>query len=616
MRYLKTMSLENGVTIIKSFAQRLPDSAGVYQMHNEKGEYLYIGKAKSLKKRVVNYTRPNALPVRLQRMIAQTTTMEFTLCETEVDALILEQALIKAKKPRYNILLRDDKSFPFMMLDPSHDYPRITKHRGKQDKGKIYFGPFASAHSMNRALLDIQKSFMIRNCTDSYFANRKRPCLQYHIKRCTAPCVGKVTKDAYAQQIKDALSFIEGDDDRLQKDLQVQMQAASDALAYERAAQLRDRIEALRFVQGHSDQTRLPYSDVDIFAFARKGSISVMRVTFIRRGKEYGHTSFYPNHDDETLDHDLMRDFIMQFYTNRSLPRNILVSIQPSELDVLEKALVQMAEHKVDIVCPMKGVKKNYLDQCMKTAMADMAMHVAHTKVTQGLLDQLGALVGLEYAPTRIEIYDNSHIQGAFKVGAYVVYDENGFNKKDYRQYNITETDTGDDFAMMREVMRRRILKINEGGTPPDLMIIDGGKGQMTQIIEIMDEFWGDDSVKRPAILGVAKGVDRNAGREILHFINRAELSLDRKDPLLHFIQRLRDESHRFVIGRHRTKREKSIESNDLGNLPQVGAVRKRALLAHFGSAKAVRNAGVKELQAVEGVSKTLAENIYKYYHE
>ncbi len=609
------MSLENGVKVIKSFAQRMPDTPGVYQMHNENGDYLYIGKAKSLKKRVVSYTRPSALPMRLQRMIAGTMTMEFTLCETETDALILEQALIKTKKPRYNILLRDDKSFPYMMMDPSHDFPSISKHRGRQDRAKKYFGPFASAYAMNRALLDIQRGFQIRNCTDGYFANRNRPCLQYHIKRCTAPCVGKVTKEDYAQQLNEALAFIEGDDDTLQKKLRGQMEHASEALEYERAAQIRDRIEALSFIQGHNTQTRLPYPEVDVFAFAREGSISTMRVSFIRRGREYGHTSFHPSHDDTQATGALMRDFIMQFYINRSMPVTIMLSDMPEDLQLIQDALSKIASRQISVTLPLKGAKKNYLDQCMKTARADLAMHVAHTKVTDDLLQKLGALVNLPEAPTRIEIYDNSHIQGAFKVGAYVVYDEGGFNKKEYRQYNITETDKGDDFAMMREVMRRRILRINEGGVAPDLMIIDGGKGQMTQIMEIMDEFWARDEA-RPAILGVSKGVDRHAGREILHFINRSEIQLEPRDPLLHFIQRLRDESHRFVIGRHRKKREKSIDSNDLGDLPQVGAKRKKALLNHFGSAKAVRGAGVEALQSVEGVSKTLADKIYKYYHE
>lgn len=615
MCYLKNMSLSHGIDIIKSYARNMPVSPGVYQMHNKNGDVLYIGKAKALKNRVTSYTQPNRAPIRIQRMIAQTDHMRFTITETEAEALLLEQTLIKSKKPPFNVLLRDDKSFPYIVLDTSHEFPSIRKHRGKRDKSKTYFGPFASAKAVNQVLTDIQRGFQIRNCTNSYYDARKRPCLQYHIKRCSAPCVNKVTRGEYAQQVKDVNAFMRGDNDSLKTTIQKQMQEASEAMAYERAAQLRDRLQALSYVQNQRLNISIDEKNMDIFVLSRRESISAMCVFFIRNGRDYGHASFYPKHDSEQSDAQLMQEFMVQFYTNRPLVPNIMVSHAPDEQEIVEEALSKLADHKVSINQPQRGRKKKYLEQCVKTTDAQLAMQMAQTKVNDELLSKLAGIYGGHKPPERIEIYDNSHIQGAFKVGAYVVYDEGGFNKKEYRQYNITETDTGDDFAMMREVMRRRIAKIKDGGVSPDLMIIDGGKGQLSQVLNMMEQDWIDTEDK-PAIIAVAKGVDRNAGREVIHTVEGDEIRLEKNDPVLHFIQRLRDESHRFVIGRHRLKREKSISQNDLGGLPQIGPMRKKALLQSFGSAKAVRSAGVKALQQVEGISKALAEQIYKYYHE
>lgn len=609
------MSLSRGKAVIKSFAERLPDSPGVYQMRGSKGQYLYIGKAKALKRRVTNYTITDNLVVRLQRMVAETVEMQFTLTETEAEALLLEANLIKTHKPKYNILLQDDKSFPYLVIDTTHPFPSLAKYRGAREKGKKYFGPFASAGAVTKTLIDMQRGFMLRNCTDSYFAARKRPCLQYHIKRCTAPCVALASKDEYGAQVDEAVAFLSGKASNIQKKLQDKMSAESEAMNFEAAAMYRDRLAALAQVQTRNAIYQQELEEADVFVLARRGAVSSIAVFFIRNWCNYGQTTFYPRHDEEASDAQLMANFIGQFYAKRPAPKLVIVSAEPEGKDVLEKALAVMAEQKVEICKPSRGEKARLVGWAMKTAEQALALHISQTKVTEELMRQLGELAGLDAPPARIEVYDNSHIQGAFKVGAYVVYETAGFNKKEYRQYNINTVKAGDDFAMMREVMQRRVARIADGGARPDLMLIDGGKGQLSQIMGQIEAFWPED-VPPCAVIAVAKGEDRNAGREVLHFPDGREVRLEPKDPLLHFIQRLRDEAHRFVIGRHRQKREKAISVSTLDDLPNIGPSRKKALLHHFGSAKAVKGAGVLELSRVEGISKRLAEQIYKYFNE
>lgn len=609
------MSLSSGKAVIKSFAERLPESPGVYQMRGSKGQYLYIGKARALKRRVTNYTITENLPTRLQRMVSETVEMQFTLTETEAEALLLEANLIKTHRPKYNILLQDDKSFPYLVIDTTHPFPSLAKYRGAQEKGKQYFGPFASAGAVTKTLIDMQRGFMIRNCTDSYFAARKRPCLQYHIKRCTAPCVDLVTKDEYETQVSDAVSFLSGKSTNIQNKLQARMMVESENMNFEAAAMYRDRLSALAQVQGRNAIYSQNVDEADAFVLARRGAMSSIAVFFVRNGCNYGQTTFYPRHDAEASDEALMANFISQFYAKRPAPKMVLASVEPIDKDVLEKALGVISGRKVEISKPTRGEKAKLIDWAMKTAEQALALHISQTKAAGEVMQALMELVGLNEVPERIEIYDNSHIQGAFKVGAYVVYEPQGFNKKEYRQYNIKTVEAGDDFAMMREVMQRRVTRIAEGGTRPDLMIIDGGKGQLSQIMLRINELWPDD-VKPCAVIAVAKGEDRNAGREVLHFPDGREIRLAPNDPLLHFIQRLRDEAHRFVIGRHRQKREKTISVSTLDDLPNIGPSRKKALLHYFGSAKAVRAAGVQELSRVEGISKRLAEQIYKYFNE
>lgn len=609
------MTIAAGKEIIKSFADRMPESPGVYRMLNKRGEALYIGKARALKRRVLSYTMVDRLPTRLRRMVAETQEMVFTLTETETEALLLEANLVKSMQPKYNVLLQDDKSFPYVVVDIGHEFPSIGKHRGSRDKSKLYFGPFASADSVNKTLLDLQRGFMVRNCADTFFAMRRRPCLQYHIKRCTAPCVNLVSKEDYARQVGEARGFLEGDTTTIKARLQEQMLQASETQDYETAARLRDRIQALAHVQSSNAVYQKAVKEADVFVMARRGATSAISVFFIRAGRNYGHTSFYPKHDDEETNEKLMGDFIGQFYAKRPVPKCILVSDLPEEHKVLEEALCIQSGHKVEICLPKRGERAQLVEWTRKTAEANLAMHISRTKAADDILEKLRAMTALPAPPQRIEIYDNSHIQGAYKVGAYVVFRPNGFDKKHYRQYNIHSTDTGDDFAMMREVLMRRSRRVAEGGEAPDLMLIDGGKGQLSQVMAMLGEHWPED-VKPPVVIAVAKGPDRNAGRETLHFTDGREERLAPDDPLLHFIQRLRDEAHRFVIGRHRKKREKAIEINSLDDLANIGPTRKKALLHHFGSAKAARLAGVKELSQVPGISKNLAEQIYKYFNE
>jgi len=612
-------STEVGAQVIREHAQKLPDTPGVYRMLSNMDDVLYVGKAKSLKKRVISYTNYGRLSFRLQRMIAQTCKMEFVYTHTEAEALLLESNLIKKLKPKYNILLRDDKSFPYIFVPSDHDYPQVTKHRGAKKRKGDYFGPFASAGDVNRTISILQRVFMIRNCTDSYFANRNRPCLQYHIKRCTAPCVGKVSQAEYAEQIREAQDFLEGKSQAVQKRMQIKMQAASDAMNYEEAARYRDRIKALTGVQARQDINLEGMKNADVIALASKGGKICVQVFFFRAGRNFGNRSYFPRHSADDALEDVMGAFMAQFYENKPVPREILVNYVPVDRALLEEAFGSKIDAKVKINKPQRGGRKRILDFVEKNADAAIDRHLLEKETEARLLSGVAQLFGMEEPPKRIEVYDNSHISGTNMVGGMVVAGPEGFQKNAYRKFNIKRADEADDYGMMREVFERRFkraMKEQEEGDDsnwPDLVLVDGGKGQLSVCREVLEDYGVLD---RLTLVAIAKGEDRNAGREQFFVAGgKMGFQLPINDPVLHYLQRLRDEVHRFAIGTHRARRTKQISQNPLDDIAGVGGARKRALLHRFGSAKAVCGAGVDDLASVDGISKQLAQKIYDHFH-
>ena len=611
-------SLETGVGVIKSQVAKLPDTAGVYRMISEKGDVLYVGKAKSLKKRVASYTRPNALPFRLQNMIALTRSMEFVHTATEAEALLLESNLIKKLKPRFNILLRDDKSFPYILMTGDHDFSQVVKHRGAKKRKGTYYGPFAGAGDVNRTIAILQRVFMLRNCTDNYFAQRSRPCLQYHIKRCTAPCVGKVSKELYAQQIADAKAFLDGKSDAVQKRMAAAMQKASDEMAYEAAAQYRDRIQALSSIQARQDIHFSGLKDVDVMVLVQKEGQSCVQVFFFRAGQNYGNRAYFPRHDKDEAPEAVMAAFMAQFYENKPVPRELVVNIMPEEQALLETALGEKRDSKVGITCPQRGQRRRVIDFALKNAGMALERQLAARASDLKLIRSVSEIFKMEDSPRRIEVYDNSHISGEHMVGAMVVAGEEGFEKSAYRKFNIKKAQKSDDYGMMREVMERRFKRAlkdmpeREGEAWPDLLLIDGGLGQLNACREVLEDYGVLDTL---TLVAISKGPDRNAGREQFHMMGRKAFMLKENDPALHYLQRLRDEAHRFAIGSHRARRQKQITASPLDGVPGVGAKRKKALLHYFGSGKAVTQASVDDLQKVDGVSKALAQGIYDFFH-
>lgn len=621
----KITPLERGATVIRGYVKNLPITPGVYRMIAENGDILYVGKAKALKKRVVSYTQTDKLPMRLQRMVALTASMEFVNTHTEVEALLLESNLIKKLKPRYNILLRDDKSFPYILITGDHDYPQIKKHRGaKKSKGE-YFGPFASAGAVNYATQLLQRVFQLRNCSDSVFSNRDRPCLQYHIKRCTAPCVDKVTKEEYAKQVDHARQFLSGQSRAVQDMFVEQMQAASEAEDFEKAAELRDRIKAMAAIQSKQDINLEGIGDVDAMALAQYDGKTCVQVFFFRGGQNYGNRSYFPRHDSEELPEDIISVFMAQFYENKPVPKEIFVSHPPSEASLLEEALTTRRDHgKVKIIKPIRGVRKRLIEFVLTNAQTALKRHLAERAGEAKYLEAVATLFEMDESPKRIEVYDNSHISGTNMVGAMVVAGHEGFRKSAYRKFNIREAKEGDDYGMMREVMMRRFTRAlkegvdKDGDDWPDLLLIDGGLGQFNAVKETLEEIGIYDDVK---VVGISKHEGRNAGREQF-FVDGADgqlkspFQLPVNDPTLHYLQRLRDEVHRFAIGAHRTRRKNDISKSPLDQIPGIGAHRKRALLLHFGSAKEVARAGIDDLRNVDGVSQAMAEKIYNFFNE
>lgn len=613
-------SLERGSALIRRLAKTLPDTPGVYRMLDEKGDALYVGKAKSLKKRVITYANVNKLPIRLKRMVSETQDMMFVHTHTEVEALLLESNLIKKLKPRYNVLLRDDKSFPYIMLTGDHDFPLLTKHRGAQKRKGQYFGPFANAGAVNRTLIALQKAFLLRNCTDNVFDNRSRPCLQYHIKRCTAPCVGYVTKDEYAAQVDQAAKFLEGRSQDIQAELGAKMQAASDTQDYEVAAAFRDRIKALTAIQAKQDINIGNLGDADVLGLYNDGQKTCIQVFFFRSGQNMGNRAYFPRHSSDDASADILMAFMAQFYENKPIPPEIYISEDASETDLLEAAFNQKANvhRKVSISVPKRGAKLRLIDFVIRNAKEALEREQLKLASEKKFLEGVADLFDMDGPPKRIEIYDNSHISGTNMVGAMVVAGPEGLRKTAYRKFNIRRAGDADDYGMMREVMERRFGRaIREDKGPgsadwPDIILIDGGKGQLSSVMEVLEELGIEDQL---TVVSIAKGEDRNAGRERFFMPGRDVFDLPLNDPLLHYLQRLRDEAHRFAIGAHRTRRKNDISKSPLDDIPGIGAKRKKALLMYFGSGEAVKNAGVDDLQKVEGISKAVAEKIYDYFH-
>ena len=609
-----------GHACIQSYIHTLDHSPGVYRMLDAESRVLYVGKARSLKNRVSNYANRTGHSARIARMIRETASMMFLTTRTETEALLLEQNLIKQLKPRYNVLLRDDKSFPNILVSQEHGFPQIKKHRGaKKEKGN-YYGPFASAGAVNRTLNQLQKVFLLRNCSDAMFESRTRPCLLYQIKRCSAPCVGKISKADYADLVADAERFLRGRTTNVQETLAADMAAASDAMEFERAAALRDRIRALTQVQQAQGINPRGVAEADVIALHMEGGQACVQVFFIRAHQNWGNKDFYPRIDRDTPPEEVLQAFIGQFYDTKEPPRQLILSHGIQDTDLMAEILSDKAGRKVEITVPQRGEKVELVANAARNARESLGRKMSESAAQSKLLTGIAEAFDLDAPPQRIEVYDNSHIQGTNAVGAMIVAGPEGFVKSQYRKYNIkgTELTPGDDFGMMKEVLTRRFQRLlkedpdREGETWPDLLLIDGGAGQVSAVQQILEDLGVEDI----AMVGVAKGVDRDHGKEEFHRTGQRPFALKRNDPVLYFIQRLRDEAHRFAIGTHRAKRAKSVGATPLDDIPGVGATRKRALLAHFGSAKAVSRAGLADLTAVDGISDALAESIYGYFHE
>ena len=611
--------LEKGVAAIREVLKTLPVRPGVYRMQDSRGDVLYVGKAHRLRNRVTNYTQVAKLPKRLQRMVSQTRSMTIVTTRTEAEALLLEAQLIKRFRPAYNVLLRDDKSFPFILLREDHEFPRIQKHRGARRIKGQYYGPFASAGSVTRTLNALQKLFLLRSCSDSFFANRSRPCLLFQIKRCSAPCVGRISEEEYGELVGEAKAFLAGKSTGVQARLSKLMAEAAERQDYELAAVYRDRLRALTYIQGSQTVHADGLGDADVFALACKAGTMSIQAFFIRGGQNWGHRAFFPAHTNDVPEAEVLTSFLVQFYEDMPPPRRILVDRTLGDRELLEEALSERAGRKVAIEQPQRGARRKLIDQAARDAEEALDRRLAETTTQGKVLRDLADTFELADVPRRIEVYDNSHIMGTNPTGAMIVVGPEGFRKNAYRKFNIkrAETRPGDDFAMMREVLERRFARLEkedpdrQGGDWPDLLIIDGGKGQLSAVCEVME----NAGVHDVPVVAVSKGPDRNAGRETFHLPGGRELTLPPNSALLFYIQRLRDEAHRFAIGTHRAKRAKSLTTSTLDEVPGIGPNRKRALLMHFGTARAVKGAALDDLERAPGISKTMARQLYDYFH-
>ncbi|KQT88581.1 excinuclease ABC subunit UvrC [Aurantimonas sp. Leaf443] len=631
-----------GAELIAAFVRRLPNGPGVYRMFGADKEVLYVGKARSLKKRVTSYTRLGGHTQRIARMIRETRHMEFVTTRTETEALLLEANLIKRLRPRFNVLMRDDKSFPYILVTQDHAAPAIVKHRGARSRKGAYFGPFASAGAVGRTLNALQRAFLLRTCTDSVYETRTRPCLLYQIKRCSGPCTNEVSNEDYAALVGEAKAFLSGRSGQVKQHLSSAMQEASQSLDFERAALYRDRLAALAHVQGHQGINPAGVEEADVFAIHQEGGLTCIQVFFFRTGQNWGNRPYFPKADSSLEPQEVLGAFLAQFYDDKPVPRLVLLSVKLEEEALLGEALSLKAGHKVQVTMPARGEKKDLVDHAAGNAREALGRRLAETSSQARLLAGVKETFGLAHTPRRIEVFDNSHISGTAAVGAMIVAGPEGFTKNQYRKFNIKGTDItpGDDFGMMKEVMTRRFSRLikehsegpqapapadpqadaedlaaDDAAMPawPDLVFIDGGKGQMSAVRGILAELGIADKV---TTIGIAKGVDRDAGRERFVMEGREPFSLPPRDPVLYFVQRLRDEAHRFAIGTHRARRKKELVKNPLDEIGGIGPSRKRALLHHFGTAKAVSRAALADLRAVEGISETMAKSIYDHFHE
>ena len=631
-----------GAELIAALAKRLPNQPGVYRMFGKDGDVLYVGKARSLKKRVANYTRLGGHTQRIARMIRETRQMEFVTTRTETEALLLEANLIKRLRPRYNVLLRDDKSFPYILVSEDHEAPAIMKHRGARSRKGSYFGPFASAGAVGRTINSLQRAFLLRTCTDSVYESRTRPCLLHQIKRCSAPCTGEISIADYDGLVREAKAFLSGRSNQIKNGMSAAMQEASDDLDFERAAIYRDRLAALSHVQSHQGINPTGIEEADVFAIHQEGGMTCIQVFFFRTGQNWGNRAYFPKADSSLEPSEVLGAFLAQFYDDKPVPRLVLLPLMVDDGPLLAEALSLKASHRVQIGVPARGLKRDLVDHATANAREALGRRLAETSSQARLLKGVAETFGLKRTPRRIEVYDNSHIMGTAAVGGMIVAGPQGFAKNHYRKFNIRGDDItpGDDFGMMKEVMRRRFSRLikEHGDTPvdlsaqtedeedpqnalsdssmpawPDLVLIDGGKGQISAVREILDELGIADRV---TTIGVAKGVDRDAGRERFVTGEREPFSLPPRDPVLYFLQRLRDEAHRFAIGTHRARRKKELVKNPLDEIGGIGPSRKRALLHHFGTAKAVSRAALSDLREVEGISAAMAKSIYDHFHE
>jgi excinuclease ABC subunit C len=628
--------LASGAAVIGDYLTRLPNAPGVYRMIAANGDVLYVGKAANLKKRVVAYTKPYEQPARIARMIANTASMEFVQTASEVEALLLEANLIKRLKPRYNVHLRDDKSFPFILVTGDHAAPQIIKHRGAKSRKGEYFGPFASAYSVNRTLNTLQRAFLLRSCSDSVFESRTRPCLLHQIRRCSAPCVGKISPEDYQHLVDQAVGFLRGKSQDVKEEITREMETAAEALDFEKAARLRDRIRALAHVQLQQGINPQTIDEADLFAAHQDGGHTCIQVFFFRSGQNWGNRAYFPKHDRGVEIPEILDSFLAQFYDEREPPKLVIVSHDVPGRELLEQALSVKAERKVEVLVPQRGEKREVMAQAAMNARESLARRMAESATQLQLLDGVAKAFGLDDAPRRIEVYDNSHIQGTHAAGAMIVAGPEGFIKGAYRKFNIKSADLtpGDDFAMMREVLTRRFKRLlkeqeeeaqseapvfdeksedePEATDVPDLVLIDGGAGQLGVACEVFAAL-GVSGVK---LVAIAKGPDRDAGRERFFMPGKEPFHLEFKSPVLFYLQRLRDEAHRFAIGTHRAKRAQTITSSPLDEIEGIGPSRKRALLNHFGSGRAVTKAGLTDIESVKGISKALARKIYDHFHD
>jgi excinuclease ABC subunit C len=591
-------------------------------MLDQDGQVLYVGKARHLRKRVQSYARGTGHNNRIARMIADTAAMEFVTTKTEMEALLLEANLIKRLKPRYNVVLRDDKSFPFILIARDHPMPQILKHRGARNRKGDYFGPFASAGAVGRTINTLQRAFLLRSCSDGYYEARTRPCLLYQIKRCSAPCTGEISAEDYGALLDEALSFLRGESDEVKHRLRALMEEASESQDYERAAGFRDRLTALSHIQSHQGINPHTVKDADVFAAYQQAGQTCVQVFFFRAGNNWGNRAYFPRADKALTVEEVLEAFIAQFYDDKPAPRHILLSHEIAGQSLLADALELKAGHKVEVLTPQRGEKRELVEHVRTNAQEALGRRLAEHASQRAIYTRLAELLELEEMPERIEVYDNSHISGTNPVGAMIVAGPDGFQKAQYRKFNMKGEDLtpGDDYGMMRQMLTRRFSRLlkerendeEDNWSMPDLVLIDGGPGQLSAAHDVLEELGLTDI----SLAAVAKGPDRNAGRERIYRKGKDPLMLEPRDPVLYCIQTLRDEAHRFAIGAHRTRRKKGLTASPLDEVPGIGPTRKRALLRHFGSAKAVSRAGITDLESVGGISAQMAKTIYDFFHE